>query len=185
MINSLLIVAVNLADCVYFRYTQKRFTADEIFFADNSNSAQLVLKFAAENWYLLLVGAVLIWLLVWGYGRKDHTPIAPARGLGLLLGQYGTAGDRHSARHRRHAGRRNAHDPSDHSLERHALRLDQRKGQPDPEQPLCILRTIGSGGSVKYTRYFSPEKLDEYFTPTHRPDSSAVNLEGRNVMVSF
>lgn len=49
--------------------------------------------------------------------------------------------------------------------------------------PFCILRTIGSGGSVKYTRYFSPEKLDEYFTPTHRPDSSAVNLEGRNVMV--
>ena len=60
VINSLLIVAVNLADCVYFRYTQKRFTSDEIFFTDNSNSAQLVLKFAAENWYLLLVGAVLI-----------------------------------------------------------------------------------------------------------------------------
>ena len=78
VINSLLIVAVNLADCVYFRYTQKRFTADEIFFADNSNSAQLVLKFAAENWYLLLVGAALIWLLVWGYGRKI-TPRSPLR----------------------------------------------------------------------------------------------------------
>ena len=78
VINSLLIVAVNLADCVYFRYTQKRFTADEIFFADNSNSVQLVLKFAAENWYLLLVGAVLIWLLVWGYGRKI-TPRSPLR----------------------------------------------------------------------------------------------------------
>ena len=136
VINSLLIVAVNLADCVYFRYTQKRFTADEIFFADNSNSVQLVLKFAAENWYLLLVGAVLIWLLRLGLRTQDHTPIAPARGLGLSLGQYRTAGDRHSARHRRHAGRRNAHDPPDHPLERHALRLDQRKGQPDPEQPL-------------------------------------------------
>ena len=78
VINSLLIVAVNLADCVYFRYTQKRFTADEIFFADNSNSVQLVLKFAAENWYLLLVGAALIWLLVWGYGRKI-TPRSPLR----------------------------------------------------------------------------------------------------------
>ena len=65
-----------------------------------------------------------------GLRTQDHTPIAPARGLGLLLGQYGTAGDRHSARHRRHAGRRNAHDPPDHPLERHALRLDQRKGQP-------------------------------------------------------
>ena len=71
-----------------------------------------------------------------GLRTQDHTPIAPARGLGLSLGQYRTAGDRHSARHRRHAGRRNAHDPPDHPLERHALRLDQRKGQPDPEQPL-------------------------------------------------
>ena len=46
-----------------------------------------------------------------------------------------------------------------------------------------VLSAFGSGGTVKYTRHFSPEKLDEYFTPTHRPDSSAVNLEGRNVMV--
>lgn len=36
-VNSLAVVAVNLADAVYFRYTQKRFTADEIFFADNDN----------------------------------------------------------------------------------------------------------------------------------------------------
>ena len=54
-VNSLLVVAANLADTVYFRYTQKRFTADEIFFADNDNSLQLVGKFMAENWYLVIV----------------------------------------------------------------------------------------------------------------------------------
>ena len=42
VVNAVLVVAVNMADCVYFRYTQKRFTADEIFFADNGNSLQLV-----------------------------------------------------------------------------------------------------------------------------------------------
>ena len=83
VINSLLIVAVNLADCVYFRYTQKRFTADEIFFADNSNSVQLVLKFAAENWYLLLVGAALIWLLVWGTDARSH-PDRPCARAGFI-----------------------------------------------------------------------------------------------------
>ena len=46
-VNSLAVVAVNLADAVYFRYTQKRFTADEIFFADNDNSLQLAGKFMA------------------------------------------------------------------------------------------------------------------------------------------
>ena len=49
-VNAVLVVATNLADTVYFRYTQKRFTADEIFFADNDNSLQLVGKFMAENW---------------------------------------------------------------------------------------------------------------------------------------
>ena len=183
VINSLLIVAVNLADCVYFRYTQKRFTADEIFFADNSNSAQLVLKFAAENWYLLLVGAVLIWLLVWGYGRKI-TPRSPLRegwvyysvntGLLVIAILLGIAGMR--------GGVTRMTRPI--TLSNATLYAStSEKANLILSNPFCILRTIGSGGSVKYTRYFSPEKLDEYFTPTHRPDSSAVNLEGRNVMV--
>lgn len=185
VINSLLIVAVNLADCVYFRYTQKRFTADEIFFADNSNSVQLVLKFAAENWYLLLVGAVLIWLLVWGYGRKI-TPRSPLRegwvyhsvntGLLVIAILLGIAGMR--------GGVTRMTRPI--TLSNATLYAStSEKANLILSNPFCILRTIGSGGSVKYTRYFSPEKLDEYFTPTHRPDSSAVNLEGRNVMVSF
>ena len=68
-VNSL-VVALNLADAIYFRYTQKRFTADEIFFADNDNSLQLVGKFMAENWYLVLLWALLTALLAWGYRRR-------------------------------------------------------------------------------------------------------------------
>ena len=70
VVNSLLVVATNLADTVYFRYTQKRFTADEIFFADNDNSLQLVGKFMAENWYLVVVWAALTALLAWAYRRR-------------------------------------------------------------------------------------------------------------------
>ena len=70
VVNSVLLVAINLSDAIYFRYTQKRFSADEIFFADNDNSLQLVLKFAAENWYMVLVGVALIVLLVVGYRRR-------------------------------------------------------------------------------------------------------------------
>ncbi len=69
-VNSVLLVALNLADAVYFRYTQKRFTADEIFFADNGNSPLLAMKFAAENWYLVLAGIALIGLLAWSYGGR-------------------------------------------------------------------------------------------------------------------
>ena len=74
-------------------------------------------------------------------------------------------------------------DPVTHGGRFLSSYVESEKANLILSNPFCILRTIGSGGSVKYTRYFSPEKLDEYFTPTHRPDSSAVNLEGRNVMV--
>ena len=58
---------------VYFRYTQKRFTAEEIFFADNGNSLQLVGKFMAENWYLVIAASGLTTLLVLGL-RPQDTP---------------------------------------------------------------------------------------------------------------
>ena len=65
-----IVVAINMADAIYFRYTQKRFSADEIFFAENDNSLQLVLKFATENWHIVLAGVALIALLAVGYRRR-------------------------------------------------------------------------------------------------------------------
>ena len=69
VVNSLLLVVLNFADAIYFHYTQKRFSADEIFFAENDNSLQLILKFAAENWFMVLVGAAFILVLAMGYCR--------------------------------------------------------------------------------------------------------------------
>ena len=60
-------LAINLSDAVYFHYTQKRFTSEEIFFADNSNTPQLMLQFMQENWYLVLIWVILIAALVIGY----------------------------------------------------------------------------------------------------------------------
>ena len=74
-VNAVLVVAVNMSDCVYFRYTQKRFTAEEIFFADNDNSLQLVGKFMAENIPLLLAGIGLIALLALAGGRKARSAV--------------------------------------------------------------------------------------------------------------
>ena len=60
-------LAINLSDVVYFHYTQRRFTSEEIFFADNSNTPQLMLQFLQENWYLALIWGVLIAALVIGF----------------------------------------------------------------------------------------------------------------------
>ena len=85
-VNAVLVVALNLADAVYFHYTQKRFTAEELFFADNDNSLALALRFAAENWYLVLAGIGLIVLLVKGYGRRirPESPLRPGWGYYLV-----------------------------------------------------------------------------------------------------
>ena len=86
IVNAVLIAAANLADTVYFRYTQKRFTADEIFFADNDNSLQLVGKFMAENWYLVLLWVALTALLAWGYRRRVREESIFSRGWAYYIG---------------------------------------------------------------------------------------------------
>lgn len=134
VVNAVLVVAVNMADCVYFRYTQKRFSADEIFFADNGNSLQLVGKFMAENWYLVIAAAALTALLVWGYGRKIREESLLSRGWGYYAGGTAIFGRRSRTLHRRHARRHDPHDAADHPLQRHALHCGQRQGQPDSEQ---------------------------------------------------
>lgn len=72
-------LAINLSDVVYFHYTQKRFTSEEIFFADNSNTPQLMLQFLQENWYLALIWVVLIAALVIsfrvGFKVRDIVPM--------------------------------------------------------------------------------------------------------------
>ena len=183
-VNGLLLVAANLADCVYFRYVQKRFTADEIFFADNDNSLLLVLKFAAENWYLLPVAAAAVALLAAGYGRRVRERsllrdgwIYYAGGTLVLLAAAGlcVAGVRGGVTR----------------MTRPITLSNATLYTPDPgkanlilSNPFCILRTAGSAGRVSYRRYFAPEELPRRFTPCHEPaDSAATDLRGRNVML--
>ena len=178
-VNAVLVVATNLADTVYFRYTQKRFTADEIFFADNDNSLQLVGKFMAENWYLVLLWIALTALLAWGYRRRVREESIFSRGWAYYIGNTvifaaaaGLSGG--MPRMTRPITLSNAT----------LYTADSGKANLILSNPFCILRTIGSAGSVKYKKHFAPEELARRFTPVHQPaDSAAVNLAGRNVVV--
>ena len=183
-VNAVLVAATNLADTVYFRYTQKRFTADEIFFADNENSLQLVGKFMAENWYLVLLWAGLIALLAWGYRRKVQEESIFSRGWAYYIGNtviFAVAAGLSIAGMR--GGMTRMTRPI--TLSNATLyTADSGKANLILSNPFCILRTIGSAGSVKYKKYFTPEELPRHFTPVHQPaDSAAVDLTGRNIMV--
>lgn len=183
-VNAVLVAATNLADTVYFRYTQKRFTADEVFFADNDNSVQLVGKFMAENWYLVLLWIALTALLAWGYRRKVREESLFNRGWAYYIGNTAVLA---AAVGLSIAGVRGGMTRMTRPITLSNATLytaDSGKANLILSNPFCILRTIGSAGSVKYKKYFAPEELPRRFTPVHQPaDSAAVDLTGRNVVV--
>ncbi len=185
MVTGTVTVCLNLADAVYFHYTQKRFTAEEVFFADNDNSGQLVLKFAAENWYLVVLAAALVWGLGACYGRRTvpRTPVRDgwpyyAFNAALLpaviyLGIGGMRGG--FTRTTRPITLSNAT----------AYTASPTKANLILSNPFCILRTIGSG-KIQYTKYFTEEQLARIYTPYHYPDTTLkreVSMSGRNVVV--
>ena len=167
IVNAVLIAAANLADTVYFRYTQKRFTADEIFFADNDNSLQLAGKFMAENWYLVLLWAGLVALLAWGYRRRTREESLLRRGWAYYAGGtvvFALAAGLSVAGMRGGMTRMTRPITLSNAM---LYTADSGKANLILSNPFCILRTIGNAGSVKYRKYFTPEELPQRFTPVH------------------
>ncbi|MBQ5899853.1 MAG: LTA synthase family protein, partial [Alistipes sp.] len=184
IVNSLLLVAVSVADAIYFRYTQKRFSADEIFFADNDNSLQLVLKFATENWYMVLAGVALIAVLVVGYRRRVKVEhifagvwyyisafVVMLVAVGLAIG-----------------GIRGGFTKMTRPITISNATLytaDNARATMILSNPFCILRTISSSGKLHYETYFDDKTLAEIYSPEHFPseDISPTELTGRNVVL--
>lgn len=184
IVNALLLVAINIADAIYFRYTQKRFSADEIFFADNDNSLQLVLKFAAENWYMVLIGVALIVLLAVGYRRRAKVEQLFAgvwyyvSGVVVMLVAVGLAV----------GGVRGGFTKMTRPITLSNATLytaDNARATMILSNPFSILRTISSSGKLHYEKYFDEATLATIYSPEHFPaeGTSATELTGRNVVL--
>lgn len=186
MVVGMVVAALNLADTVYFHYTQIRFTADDFMFVGNDNTGALISKFTAENWYL-----VLVWLalgaLMWFLYRLTGRSVTPIRNrwayfgvnFALLLAAVacciGLARGGGFTRDIRPVTLTNAM----------SYASSPAKANMILSNPFCILRTMGSKG-IRYTKYYTEEELAQIFTPYHYPvpgDSTAVDLSGRNVMI--
>ena len=173
-------VAINLSDTIYFRYTQKRFTAEEILFADNSNSVQLVLKFAVENLHIVLFGFALIALLAWGYRRKRevtsmlnswyyYVANTIVLCLTLLVCIAGIRGG---------LSRMARPTAIPYSLK---FAKSSDKANIVLSNPFCILRTAGST-ALSVPCYFDAEELKSIYTPYHIP-SGDKSFSPRNVVI--
>lgn len=173
-------VAINISDAIYFRYTQKRFTAEEVLFADNSNSVQLIVKFALENLHLVLFGVALVVLLAWGYRRKIQ-PVAIFKRwhfyiantavlcLTLLLCVAGIRGG---------LSRMARPTAIPYSLK---FAKSSDKANIVLSNPFCILRTIGDD-EVRAPHYFDNEELNTIYTPYHYPVAEN-RFSARNVVI--
>ena len=72
--NSIGIIILNLADAVYYRYTFKRISSEELhFFKDSENTSDIILKSMGENWYLVLIGIGLIALMIFLYKKIKYS----------------------------------------------------------------------------------------------------------------
>lgn len=183
MVVNGLTVAINLADCVYFRYTQKRFTADEVFFAGNDNSLSLIVRFAVENWYLVAAALLLFAVLWFGYRRRavPSTPLSnpwiyyPVNTLILASAAVLAVG-----------GIRGGFSRTTRPI----TLSNATQWAATPQQanlilsnPFAILRTAGNQ-RITYTKYFPEDELEVIFTPYHYPaDTSAIDLGRRNVVI--
>ena len=184
VVNSLLLVVLNISDAIYFRYAHKRFTADDLFFAENDNSLQLALKFALENWPMVLAGVVLIALLVVGYGRKQEprnglsgvwyyliSTLVLALAAGLSIG--GIRGGFTKMTRPITLSNATLYTP------------DNMRATMILSNPFCVLRTMGSSGKLHYERYFDSTELVKLYSPEHYPAGEVrkTELTGRNVVM--
>lgn len=184
MLPNTLTVALNLADCVYFGYTSKRISAEEIFFAGNDNTALLMGKFMLENWYLVLVGIALVWGLWIAYRRKA-VPRTPVRnpfvyyGAGLLVLAAALALSVGAIR----GGFTRTTRPTTLS---NALSYTRSPDKANLvlSNPFCVVRTIGNKG-IAYEEYFGEEELDSLYTPYHYPDGITPAFEGQKNIIFF
>ena len=184
-----LVIAVNLSDIVYFRYTQSRFTAGDVFFADNSNTALLIGQFAAENWYLIALWVALVSMIFYGW-RLCGAPksrienkwaylIVHTISMALVITAtiWAVRGGSLS-RYTRPITLSNALSYTNSSA----------KATMILSNPFSIFRSTGNNEFVD-KQYFSEEELNKIFTPIHKIDTTQVNqdyfgsMKGKNVFI--
>lgn len=178
-------LALNFADVIYFHYTSKRVTSEEIFFMNNGNSLRLMLKFASENLLLVFGCIALIVTMAWAYRvrRVPHNPIKNAWArwvveivLLLVTMVVCVAGVR--------GGWTIAIRPITLSNAT-AYTSDVKKANLILSNPFCVIRTIGTP-AIPYEEFYPLDSLAKIYTPYHYPkadETPQVSLKGRNVVI--
>lgn len=182
--NSLGIVVLNLADVVYYRYAFKRITAEEMhFFRENDNTFDILFKAMGENWYLVLLGLLLIFLLFFLYKKIKYHPTALKNNwlyygtgsltfvLAVFLWVMAIKGSFDIK----------ARPVAISNVAYYAQ--SPQKGALVLSNPYCLIRTMGLR-QLDSPVYFDEEDLAELYTPYHYPSLICPPVaKGKNVVI--
>ncbi|MFI3305894.1 MAG: LTA synthase family protein [Rikenellaceae bacterium] len=183
--NTILITTSNLADTIYFHYASKRFSGDEMMFADNGNNMRLAGEFALDNWWMIPLAALLTFALAKlycpnakSYAGSDNPyifyPVTTAVLLGAATIAFGGVRGGISA-DLRPITLSNTMDYTTDGAEANLILSN----------PFCIIRTLGNDAIVM-PNYFDDERLEQIYTPYHYPRQERVEAathKGYNVMI--
>lgn len=181
--NTLGIIVLNLADVVYFRYTFKRITLEELhFFREDDNNGELILDFMLENWYLVIVGLLLIAFIVFAYRKvqfrksTESKPVLfyPVNSLLFCLAVYIWVG-----------GVRGSFDFRVRPYTvANAVHYTKSAAQTSLilSNPYCVIRTARVS-DFKVLRYFEDDEAEALFSPYHYPDSTYNSCIGKKNVV--
>ena len=182
--NSLGIVVLNVADIIYFRYAFKRITWEEMhFFRENDNTFDILFTAMGEDWYLVLLGAVLIFLLIFTYKKIKYHPTALSNNwlyysvsvlgmvVAVVLWVFGIRG----------SSDLKARPIAIGNVAYYAK--SPQKGALVLSNPFCLLRTTGLR-QLDSPAYFSEEELSELYSPYHQPSLVCPPVAaGKNVVI--
>lgn len=175
-----LIIVLNLCDAVYFKYTGKRITAEELFFAGNSNSIDLILKFLLENWHMVIYGVILTWFLVAGYIRRKSYKAVPSKALFYTVGPAILVSMSLLAVTAIRGGLSRMARPT--ALPYAAKFVSNpQKAAIVLSNPFCLIRTLGGDGHIDVPNYLSQDEAEKTFTAYHYPSGRI--MDKRNVII--
>ena len=175
-------ILLNLVDTVYFPYTGCRSTLqvlDEFSGEGGGQMFSIILKSLADNWYLVLLFVVMVWLLckliripaILEY-RKTYVYYIVRTCCLLLSAVCIVAGIRGGIAHNiRPITMSNAYQYVKTPAQAAAIL----------NTPFCVIRTAGNE-DMKVPSYFSEEELESIYTPVILPDSTA-QFRPMNVVV--
>ena len=182
--NSIGVVALNIADIIYFRYAFKRITAEEMhFFRENDNTLGIFLKGMGENWYLVLLGLVLIFLLVFVYKKIKYHPTELTNnwiyyGSGVMVLAIAVTAWVFGVRGSTDMKAR----PIAISNVAYYTQSPQ-KGALVLSNPFCLIRTLGLR-QLEVFVYYDEAELDKLYTPYHYPNLAQPPVaKGKNVVI--